>query len=124
MENEILPGNDSESPLFKKDTESKTDGFSLDSESPYGLNIKIKSKELFQSKQDYPTEDLAGVFFRGTQYFDFSNVKSLSNSVLAKLIYLCKSMLQKGISVKLVNVRAEIKNKIKSMGLDKIFFGT
>lgn len=83
--------------------------------------IKIKSSEIFQSGAEYPTDELAGVYHNGIQYIDFKAVLFINNIVVARLIYLVKSLLKQGVKVKLVNVGESIKGKIKSMGLENIF---
>ena len=62
---------------------------------------------------------LSGVLCKGVQYYDLKNVPFISNSSLASLIDLLKSLLKQGITLKLVNVNSKIKEKIKAMGLDK-----
>jgi hypothetical protein len=81
----------------------------------------IKSNDVFQSSKEYPSEELSGVFYGGIQYFDFKNVHFISNTVMAKLIYVLKTLLKEGVEIKLVNVGENIKNKIKSLGLDQLF---
>ncbi|MEW6468844.1 MAG: STAS domain-containing protein [Bacteroidota bacterium] len=82
--------------------------------------MRIRSEELFQSGSEYPTRELAGVYFNGIQYFDFTHVPYLSNSEMARLVNLLKSLLKKGIEIKLVNASAQIQQKIRSMGLESI----
>ena len=65
-------------------------------------------------------EQLPGVYCKGVQYFDLYNVRFISHSVLAKLIYLLKSLKEKGVEVEFVNVNERIKEQFKKLGLDHI----
>jgi len=63
--------------------------------------------------------ELSGVLCKGIQYYDFKNIPFISNTGLASLIRILKSSLRQGIKLKFVNVNKRIKQKIKTMGLDK-----
>jgi anti-anti-sigma regulatory factor len=64
--------------------------------------------------------ELAGVYFHGTQYYDLKNVRFINNTGIANLIDLLKTLLQQNVEVKFVNVCQPVKDKIKSMGLENI----
>jgi hypothetical protein len=64
--------------------------------------------------------ELSGVYFEGTQYYDFRNILFINNNGMANLIELLKSLLENGTEVRFVNVNEKIKTQIKSMGLDHI----
>ncbi|MCE9539935.1 MAG: STAS domain-containing protein [Bacteroidetes bacterium] len=83
--------------------------------------INIKFEEVFQERGEYSSNELAGIYFQGTQYFDFKNVYFINNTGIANLIDLIKELLKQGIAIKFVNVREKIKDKFKSMGLEFIF---
>lgn len=76
--------------------------------------LKIKSDELF------PADKLSGAYIQGIQYYDLKNIQFINNTGMADLISLLRSLLKKGVEVQFVNVNENIKNKIKSMGLDHI----
>jgi len=82
-----------------------------------GNRISIKDEPM--TKREF--HELAGAYFQGTQYYDFRNVHYVNNTGLANLIDLLKSMLVQGIEVKFVNVNPEVKEKIKAMGMEKVF---
>lgn len=65
-------------------------------------------------------DDLPGVYTQGIQYYDLKNIGFISNTGMASLIEMLKSLLQKGIEVQFVNVNDKIKEKVKSLGLDHI----
>ncbi|MES2140881.1 MAG: STAS domain-containing protein [Bacteroidota bacterium] len=83
--------------------------------------VTIKFEEVFQERGEYSSNELAGIYFQGTQYFDFKNVYFINNTGIANLIDLIKSLLKQGVAIKFVNVREKIKDKFKSMGLEFIF---
>ena len=66
------------------------------------------------------TDELPGVFCEGVQYYDLKNVDFISNTGMANLVELLKSLLEKGVEVQFVNVNPEIRKKIKSLGLEHI----
>jgi hypothetical protein len=66
------------------------------------------------------TLKLSGVLCAGVQYYDLKNILYINNTGLANFIDLLKALLKKGLSLKFVNVNDKIKEKIKSMGLDKV----
>jgi hypothetical protein len=73
----------------------------------------------YQTTQ-FPAPDLPGVYFRGMQYYDLKEVHFLNNTGIANLIELLKSLLEKDVEVRFVNVSDKIKNKIKTLELDQI----
>lgn len=107
--------------LFVKNSENKDSGKMPVSESIDIPTINIKFDEVFQERGDYSSNELAGIYFQGTQYFDFKNVYFINNTGIANLIDLIKSLLRQGIFIKFVNVSEKIKDKFKSMGLEFIF---
>lgn len=107
--------------LFVKNSENKDSGNMPVSESIDIPTINIKFDEVFQERGDYSSNELAGIYFQGTQYFDFKNVYFINNTGIANLIDLIKSLLRQGIFIKFVNVSEKIKDKFKSMGLEFIF---
>jgi ABC-type transporter Mla MlaB component len=66
------------------------------------------------------TDELPGVYCKGVQYYDLKNIDFINYAGMASLIDFLKTLLEKGIDVKFVNVNEKIKNKIKSIGLDHI----
>jgi ABC-type transporter Mla MlaB component len=94
--------------------------------SPEGLVIKdepmreIKSDEVFQLTGEYSTKKIPGVYWHGVQYYDLKDLNFINNTGMAHLIDLMKSLLEKGIEARFVNVNEKIQSKIKSMGLDHI----
>ncbi len=64
--------------------------------------------------------NLSGVQCDGVQYYDLKNVLYINNTGLANFIDLLKTLIKKGLSLKFVNVNDKIKEKIRSMGLDKV----
>jgi ABC-type transporter Mla MlaB component len=66
------------------------------------------------------TDELPGVYCEGVQYYDLKNVGFISNTGMANLVELLKSLLEKGVEVQFVNVNDKIKKKIKSLGLEHI----
>jgi ABC-type transporter Mla MlaB component len=76
------------------------------------------STEIPDDKLEKESE-LAGVLCKGVQYYDFKNIPFIGNTGLASLIRILKSSLKQGIKLKFVNVNKRIKQKIKTMGLDK-----
>ncbi|MES2285343.1 MAG: STAS domain-containing protein [Bacteroidota bacterium] len=85
------------------------------------FNGNIKFDEVFQERGEYSSNELAGIYFEGTQYFDFKNVYFINNTGIANLIDLIKTLLRQGVVIKFVNVSEKIKDKFKSMGLEFIF---
>ena len=88
-----------------------------------GLNRKIRRniKNIhFSGDQLVVTDELPGVYCRGTQYYDFKDVGFISNSSMVNLIDLLRTLLEKGVEVQFVNVNETIRTKIKSMGLEHI----
>lgn len=67
-------------------------------------------------------DDIPGMFYRGTQYFDFKKIPFINYNGLANLIAFLKYFAEKDIEVQFVNVNESIKNKIRSMGLDHILY--
>lgn len=129
---QVLQGLISESPKIKMDSEKKINMF-LKKSTNEGNDImpvtdlldkpilNIKFDEVFQERGEYSSNELAGIYFQGTQYFDFKNVYFINNTGIANLIDLIKSLLRQGVVIKFVNVSEKIKDKFKSMGLDFIF---
>lgn len=68
------------------------------------------------------TEIMAGVYYKGTMYYDFSRVTFINNSGVADLIDLVKSWLEMGIQVKFLQVSREIKEKIEEHGINGILY--
>lgn len=132
VSNQVLQGLISESPKLKMESEKKINLFLKSSankdkgkmpvidplDEP---NINIKFDEVFQERGEYSSNELAGIYFQGTQYFDFKNVYFINNTGIANLIDLIKSLLRQGVVIKFVNVSEKIKDKFKSMGLEFIF---
>lgn len=67
------------------------------------------------------TLNLSGVTVEGVQYYDLKDTLHINNTGLANFIDLLKSLLKKGLKLHFVNVNDKIKEKMRSMGLDKIF---
>ena len=65
-------------------------------------------------------EEIPGVLLKGVQYYDLKNITSINYNGMANLIDFLKSLLENGTEVRFVNVNEEIKNKIKSIGLEHI----
>ena len=84
------------------------------------ISKKIRLNELFQVCSANPTNEIAGVCIEGVHYYDFTNVKSINNTVMASLIDLSKCLLEQNEKVQFVNVSEKIKSKIKSFGLENI----
>ncbi|MGZ4054985.1 MAG: STAS domain-containing protein [Bacteroidia bacterium] len=82
----------------------------------FGNRLSIKDEPMTRAEFN----ELAGAYFTGTQYYDLKNVHFINNTGIANLIDLLKSMLEQGVEVKFVNVNQCVKDKIKSMGLEKI----
>lgn len=127
---QILQGLISESPKIKTASEKQVNIFLLEKENknhknvlnPDSMNnVKFKSEEVFQERGEYANNELAGVYFQGVQYFDFKNVYFINNTGIANMIDLLKSLLERGVLIKFVNVRKKIRDKFTSMGLESIF---
>lgn len=67
------------------------------------------------------TLNLSGVTIGGVQYYDLSNILHINNTRLANFIDLLKAKLKSGLKLHFVNVNDRIKEKMKSMGVDKLF---
>lgn len=130
--NQVLQGLISESPKLKMESEKKINLFLKNSTNKNPENTpftdssdkpvtNIKFDEVFQERGEYSSNELAGIYFQGTQYFDFKNVYFINNTGVANLIDLIKNLLGQGVVIKFVNVREKIKDKFKSMGLEFIF---
>lgn len=130
--NQVLQGLISESPKLKMESEKKINLFLKNStnKNPENMPVtdssdkpvtNIKFDEVFQERGEYSSNELAGIYFQGTQYFDFKNVYFINNTGVANLIDLIKNLLGQGVVIKFVNVREKIKDKFKSMGLEFIF---
>jgi hypothetical protein len=65
-------------------------------------------------------DHLPGVQLNGIQYYDLKNVGYISNTGMAGLISLLKSLLKQDVETQFVNVNAPIRERITSLGLDKI----
>ncbi len=65
-------------------------------------------------------EKLPGVKFNNKQFYDFKNVHYVSHCGMAKLIEHVKSLLQNSTEIQFVNVSEEIKDRIRSVGLDHV----
>ncbi len=76
--------------------------------------------DLLQLNGDYPSDQLPGVFIKGVQYYDLKDVGFINNTGMIHLIDLLRSLLTKGVETQFVNVNANIKSKIKALGLDQI----
>lgn len=84
---------------------------------------KSPLKKINLSGNDWLTiDDIPGMFYRGTQYFDFKKIAFVNYNGLANLIKFLKYFAEKDIEVQFVNVNDAIKNKIRSMGLDHILY--
>lgn len=129
---QVLQGLISESPKLKMESEKKINLFLKSSVNEDNGNmpvidsldnpiVNIKFDEVFQERGEYSSNEFAGIYFQGTQYFDFKNVYFINNTGIANLIDLIKSLLRQGVVIKFVNVKEKIKNKFKSMGLEFIF---
>lgn len=129
---QVLQGLISESPKLKMESEKKINLFLKSSVNEDNGNmpvidssdnpiVNIKFDEVFQERGEYSSNELAGIYFQGTQYFDFKNVYFINNTGIANLIDLIKSLLRQGVVIKFVNVKEKIKDKFKSMGLEFIF---
>jgi anti-anti-sigma regulatory factor len=66
------------------------------------------------------SEVLAGVYYNGIMYYDFSNVHYINNSGVADLIDLVKSWIDLGTEVIFINVNWEIKSRFNEIDLDEI----
>jgi hypothetical protein len=66
-------------------------------------------------------DELPGVFCRGVQYYDLKDIRFITNSRLVSLINHMRALVQQGVEVQFVNVCASIKQKICSLGLNKLF---
>lgn len=65
-------------------------------------------------------EALAGVFYKGKQYYDFKDFNFITNAGLARLVEFLRQKMYKGIEVRFINVNERIQEKIKAMGLEHI----
>lgn len=129
---QILPDYSSESPRVKINSE-KTISLFLENLGEDDKNkisvldyfdessVNIKFDEVFQERGEYSSNEFAGFYFQGVQYFDFNNVYFINNTGIANLIDLIKTLLKQGVVIRFVNVREKIKEKFKSMGLEFIF---
>ncbi|MDO9184586.1 MAG: STAS domain-containing protein [Bacteroidia bacterium] len=128
---QVLQGLISDSPKLKMESEKKINLFLKNSVNKDNGNmpvdsldkpiINIKFDEVFQERGEYSSNELSGIYFQGTQYFDFKNVYFINNTGIANLIDLVKSLLRQDVVIKFVNVSEKIKDKFKSMGLEFIF---
>ncbi len=65
-------------------------------------------------------DEIPGVYCRGVQYYDLKNIGYINYNGMAKLVDFLRSLLEKGVEVKFVNVNDMIIIKIKSMRLEHI----
>ena len=82
----------------------------------HGDKLTIRDEPMLRSEFN----ELSGVYFHGTQYYDLKNVHFINNTGIANLIDLLKSLLQQNVEVRFVNVSQPVKEKIRSMGLEGI----
>ncbi|HWY11740.1 MAG TPA: hypothetical protein VN026_10470 [Bacteroidia bacterium] len=83
------------------------------------ITPEIQDMDLLSDNHEKNAQ-FSGVFCKGVQYFDFKNIDFITNSDLANLIDLLKSLLKQGIALQFVNVNKKIKEKVKAMGLENI----
>jgi ABC-type transporter Mla MlaB component len=83
------------------------------------IHSRVKSIN-FSGDQIMITDELAGVYCQGVQYYDLKDIGFINYNGMANLIDFLKSLLEKGIEVQFVNVNENIKSKIKSTGLEHI----
>ncbi len=83
------------------------------------IQSRVKSISLSGDKVII-TDQLPGVYCEGVQYYDLKNIGFINYSGMASLIDFIKSLLERGVEVKFVNVNEMIKNKIRSIGLEHI----
>ena len=84
--------------------------------------MKNKINRLFYlTGEKYPF-DLAGVYFKGIQYYDLSKLQYINSSGIADLIAIIKVWTFQGNEVKFVNVSENIRKYLYEMGLEIIFF--
>lgn len=74
----------------------------------------------FSGDEVVVTDEIPSVYCQGVQYYDLKNIGFINYNGMANLIDFLKSLLEKGIEVKFVNVNEQIKSKIKSIGLEHI----
>lgn len=90
---------------------------------PLGNDFVIRDEplpEMLQLTSEFSAEKLPGVLLKGVHYYDLQSIGYINNTGMAKLIGLLRSLLQKGVGVRFVNVSDQIRSKIKKMGLDHI----
>jgi ABC-type transporter Mla MlaB component len=107
--------------MEKKD-ETKVETVNNYSDSASEPNLIFITKRKLEGENAPDSEKdkrLSGVLFNGVQYYDLNDILFINNTGLANLIGLMKTLLKKGIVVKFVNANNKIKEKIRSMGLDK-----
>ena len=81
----------------------------------------LNKKQLILTGEKSPI-DLAGVNFRGIQYYDLGQIIYINSSGIADLISILKIWTSQGIKVIFVNVPEKIKKRIYDMGLKNIFY--
>src|SRR5688572_28600122 len=87
-----------------------------------GMTSDEVVKKSFQRDENAITEkELPGVLCHGVQYYDLRRIHLISNTGLVNLVNLLRSLLQRGLEVRFINVCDAIKIRMKVMGLDKIF---
>ena len=84
--------------------------------------MKIEKKIFSYITGDTSPFNLAGVNFKGIQYYDLSQVKYINSSGIADLISIIKIWIHQGVEVHFVNASDSIKKIIYEMGLEIIFF--
>jgi anti-anti-sigma regulatory factor len=66
------------------------------------------------------SEVLAGVYYNGIVYYDFTNVHYINNSGVADLIDLVKTWIDMGTEVRFINVNRDIRNRFKDIDIDHV----
>lgn len=90
-------------------------------EENFSANMEIVKQSIHLSEDKLGRVlNLSGVQCQGVQYYDLKNVLYINNTGLANFIDLLKTLIKKGLSLRFVNVNDKIKEKIRSMGLDKV----
>lgn len=104
-------------PSNLKSITPKGDRFVIKNEPPI---VDFNSHELLKGNGESYSGKLPGVFCEGVQYYDLKSIQFISNTGMANLIDLLKSLLKKNVEVEFVNVSDRIKSKIRFLHLDNI----
>jgi hypothetical protein len=112
MERDFVPGSSSPDELFT--------GLSQFKNEVESGATNVTRRISFASDPWMISGEIEGYREDGILYYDLKNVAFINNTGMAKILELLKSLLKQGVEVRFINVKPQIKQKIKSLGLENI----